>query len=36
MNDRNVNPQLKLYIVYAFFVYDESSQFFKLQQPFLQ
>ena len=34
MNDANVNPQPKLYIVYEFFVYDESTQYFKLQQPF--
>ena len=36
MNDRDVNPQPKLYIVYVFLIYDESTQFFKLQQPFLK
>ena len=36
MNDRNVNPQPKVYIAYAFFIFDESTQRFKLQQPFLK
>ena len=36
MSDRNVNPQPKLYIIYAFFIFDESSQCFKLQQAFLK
>ena len=35
MNNSNVNPQPKLYIVYAF-VFDESTQCFKLQQPFFK
>ena len=31
MNDRNVNPKPKLYIVYTFNTFDKFTQCFKLQ-----